>query len=123
MPAAYTSMPSVQVLDFEVIGLLIRHDRLLCDSYSSGQRFACGFLQIPPHGEHPCRPANSSPCRVCRGLAPPSECALPGAPIKKAEMLILCLTTIHLSSDYPVEALKVSLFFIRAKLLPSLLIY
>ena len=28
-------MPSVQVLDFENIGLLIRHDRLVCDFCSS----------------------------------------------------------------------------------------
>src|SRR5260370_33582057 len=50
---------------------------------SSEQRFAYGFLRIPPHGGHPCRSANTSPCRVCRGLAPPSECALPGAPKAK----------------------------------------
>jgi hypothetical protein len=49
---------------------------------SSEQRFAYGFLQIPPHDGHPCRSANTSPCRVCRGLTPPSECALPGAPKK-----------------------------------------
>jgi hypothetical protein len=30
--------------------------------------FACGFLQIPPNNGHPCRPASSSPDRVCRGL-------------------------------------------------------
>ena len=28
--------------------------------------------------------ANSSPCRVSRGLSPPSRCALPGAPKKEA---------------------------------------
>ncbi len=50
---------------------------------SSGQRFAYSFLQIPPRDGHPCRSANTSPCRVCRGLSPPSECALPGAPMKK----------------------------------------
>ncbi len=33
----------------------------LCASCSSGQCFACGFLQIPPHDGHPCRPANDSP--------------------------------------------------------------
>src|SRR5208337_822322 len=82
MPAAYTSIPSVQVQDFEDIGLLIRHVRLVCDFCSSGQHFASGFLQIPPHGGHPCRSANSSPCRACRGLSPPSRCALPGAPKK-----------------------------------------
>ena len=55
----------------------------LSASCSSGQRFACSFLQIPPRDGHPCRSANTSPCRVCRGLAPPSECALPGAQIRK----------------------------------------
>jgi hypothetical protein len=79
MPATYTSYPSVQVWDFEDICLLIRVCRLLCGFCSSGQRFACGFLRIPPRGGHPCRPANDSPCRVRRGLAPPSPCALPGA--------------------------------------------
>jgi len=83
MPTASTFMPSVQVSDFEDICLLIRHDRLICDFCSLGQRFACGFLQIPPRDGHPCRSANSSPCRACRGLAPPSACALPGAQTKK----------------------------------------
>ncbi len=83
MPAAYTPMSSVQVSDFEDIRLLIRHERLVCDFCSSSRRFACDFLQIPPHYGHPCRPADSSPCRACGGLAPPSECALPGARIKK----------------------------------------
>ena len=84
MPAAYTTAPSVRVSDFEDIGLLIRRGRLVCGFCSSGQRFACGFLQIPPRGGHPCRPATSSPCRVWRGLAPPSGCALPGASKIKA---------------------------------------
>src|SRR5690625_3233940 len=80
MPAAYTTMLSVQEQDFRDICLLIQHDRLKCDSCTSGQRFAFGFLQIPPHDEHPCRSASSSPCRACRVLPPPSECALPCAP-------------------------------------------
>jgi len=41
-----------------------------------------GFLQIPPRDGHPCRSANSSPCRACGGLSPPSGRALPGAPKK-----------------------------------------
>jgi hypothetical protein len=53
-------------------------------SCSSGQRFAFSFLQIPPRDGHPCCSANTSPCRVCRGLSPPSECPLPGAPMKRA---------------------------------------
>src|SRR5450759_5891829 len=56
----------------------------LSASCSSGQRFAFSFLQIPPRDGHPCCSANTSPCRVCRGLSPPSECALPGAPREKA---------------------------------------
>jgi hypothetical protein len=33
---------------------------LVCDFCSSGQSFACGFLQIPGHPGHPCRSANGS---------------------------------------------------------------
>ena len=73
IPAAYTTVPSVQVSGFEDIRLLTQHDPLVCDFCSSGQCFACGFLQIPPHDGHPCRPANRSPCRAGRGLAPPSH--------------------------------------------------
>src|SRR5258706_100865 len=84
MPAAYTHKLSVQVSDFEDIRLLIQLARLICDFCSSSQRFACGFLQIPPRDGHPCRPANGSPCRVHRRLSLPSECALPGAQTKKS---------------------------------------
>ena len=99
MPAASTSAVSVQVPGFEDIGLLTHCDRLVCDFCSSGQRFAFSFLQIPPHGGHPCRSANRSPCRAGRGLPPPSHPAtttvtktapvkalraMPGAPTKKA---------------------------------------
>ncbi len=82
MPAASTSVPSIQVSGFGNIGLLTQHNRLVCDSCSSGQCFAFGFLQTPPRDGCPCRLANSSPCRACRGLSPPSECALPGAQSK-----------------------------------------
>ncbi|MDE3020387.1 MAG: hypothetical protein KGI54_00845, partial [Pseudomonadota bacterium] len=47
---------------------------------SSGQRFA---IRLPSDSQSPAKPlpsANSSPCRASRGLPPPSECALPGAP-------------------------------------------
>src|SRR5215207_3226610 len=83
MPAAYTAKPSVQVSDFEDICLLIQLACLVCDFCSSSQRFACGFLQIPPRDGHPCRPANDSPCRVRRRLSLPSKNALPGAQTKK----------------------------------------
>src|SRR5205823_969651 len=87
MSAASTPKLSVQVLDFEDICLLIQLARLICDSCSSDQRFACSFLQIPPRDGHPCRPANDSPCRVRRRLSLPSECALPGAQTKKSRSI------------------------------------
>ena len=83
MPVGFTPQPSVQVLGFDDFGHLTRLRRLVSASCSSGQRFAFGFLQIRSRPRHPCRSANSSPCRVSRGLSPPSECALPGAPKKK----------------------------------------
>src|ERR1051325_4944746 len=83
MPAASTYNLSVQVSDFEDICLLIQLAGLICDFCSSGQRFACGFLQIPPRDGHPCRPANDSPCRVRRRLSLPSKSALPGAQTTK----------------------------------------
>jgi hypothetical protein len=84
MPVGFTPQPSVQVLGFDDFGHLTRLRRLVSASCSSGQRFAFGFLQIRSRPRHPCRSANSSPCRVSRGLSPPSECALPGAPKKAA---------------------------------------
>lgn len=72
IPAASTTAVSVQVLGFEDICLLTHCDRLLCDSCSSGQCFAFSFLQIPPHGGHPCRLANRSPYRADSGFSPPS---------------------------------------------------
>ena len=71
--AAFTMVLSVQVSGFEDICLLTQYNRLICDSCSSSQCFACGFLQIPPRDGHPCRPANRSPCRAGRGLSPPSH--------------------------------------------------
>ena len=83
IPVGYTSPRSVQVSGFGDNGRLTPLQRLVSASCSSGQRFAFGFLQIRSRPRHPCRSANSSPCRVSRGLSPPSKCALPGAPYKK----------------------------------------
>jgi len=71
--AAFTMVLSVQVSGFEDICLLTQYNRLICDSCSSSQCFACGFLQIPPRDGHPCRPAKRSPCRAGRELSPPSR--------------------------------------------------
>jgi len=79
MPVGYTSQRAVQVSGFDDIGRLAPLPRLVSASCSSGQRFAFSFLQIPSRPGHPCRSANSSPCRVSKGLSPSSECALPGA--------------------------------------------
>ena len=76
-----------QISDFEDTCLLLRRVRLVCDSCSSGPRFAIGFLQTPPRGGSPCRSADTSLCRACRGLPPPSECALPGARKEPAALL------------------------------------
>src|SRR5207249_7802777 len=83
MPVGSTSQRSVQVSGFADIGLLTPLRRLISASCSSGQRFAYSFLRIRSRPRHPCRSADTSPCRVCRGLSPPSTCALPGAPNKK----------------------------------------
>jgi hypothetical protein len=79
IPVGYTSQRSVQVPGFDDIRHLTPLQRLLSASCSSGQRFAFGFLQIHSHLRHPCRSADSSPCRASSGLSPPSLCALPGA--------------------------------------------
>jgi len=79
MRVGYTSSRPVHVSDFALFRLLVPRCRLISASCSSRQRFASSFLQIPSRPGHPCRAANISPCRVCRGLSPPSECALPGA--------------------------------------------
>ena len=99
MPVGSTSQPSVQLLGFDDIGHLTRLRRLISASCSSGQRFAFGFLQIRSRPQHPCRSANSSPCRASRGLSPPSECALPGAPIKTParRCIVAALSRIHTS--------------------------
>ena len=55
----------------------------LSASCSSRQRFASGFLPTPGHPGKPLPFANTCPCRLCRGLSPPSGCALPGAPKKR----------------------------------------
>ncbi len=42
-------------------------------------------LGLPSDSQSPTTPlpsANTSPCRVCRGLSPPSKCALPGARVE-----------------------------------------
>ena len=61
MTVGYTPVGSVQALDFEDYSLLVPHVRLVSASCSSIQCFASDFLQIPPHGGHPCRAAMQFP--------------------------------------------------------------
>ncbi|PRG63398.1 hypothetical protein C6T64_28580 [Burkholderia cenocepacia] len=82
MPVGSTSHRSVQVLGFGNIGCLTPIRRLI--RFLFVRPALC--LGLPPDPQSPGEPlplANTSPCRVCRGLSPPSECALPGAPMKK----------------------------------------
>ena len=72
---------------------------LVCDFCSSGREFACGFLQIPPRGGHPCRSASGSRHQGQQGTCTPKSSghhhdnrtapvkalrAMPGAPNEKA---------------------------------------
>ena len=50
------------------------HVCLVCSSCPSVRDFACSFLQISPHGEHPCCLANGSHYQAHSGLSPPSYC-------------------------------------------------
>lgn len=59
------------------------HVCLVCSSCPSVRDFACSFLQISPHGEHPCCLANGSHYQAHSGLSPPSYCPC-RANIKKA---------------------------------------
>ena len=77
MPVGSTLLHSVQVLGFSDIGHLTLQQRLnrflfvrpaFCLRLASGRH-----PEISPRGEHPCRSASTSPCRVCRGLSPPSH--------------------------------------------------
>jgi hypothetical protein len=56
------------------------------------------------------RPANTSPCRACGGLAPPSECALPGGlktkGLPKPQALFYYLPPYPWSPSAPPEAGK-----------------
>ena len=77
MPAACTAHTFRASIGFRDICLFTRCGRLICGSCSSGQCFACSFLQILPPGRHPCRSANRSPCRPGRRLSPPSHSGFP----------------------------------------------
>ena len=79
MRVGSTALRSVHVSGFAYFGLLTPQCSPSSASCSSRQRFASSFLRTPGHPRRPCRAANTSPCRVCRGLSPPRECALPGA--------------------------------------------
>ena len=75
LPAAFTVSDSVQLLGFVLSGKLALAHGLICDFYSSGQRFAAAFLQILPHDRHPWLKLYPSRCRVDSGLSPFGTCA------------------------------------------------
>ena len=75
LPAAFTVSDSVQLLGFILSWKLALAYGLICDFYSSGQRFAAAFLQILPHGRHPWLKLYPSRCRADSGLSPYRTCA------------------------------------------------
>jgi len=66
------------------------HVCLLCSFCSSVRDFAFSFLQIPPHGGHPCCLANGSHYQAHSRLSPPSYCPC-RANIIRADLLSLLL--------------------------------
>ena len=75
LPAAFTVSDSVQLLGFILSWKLTLAYGLICDFYSSGQRFAAAFLQILPHDRHPWLRLYPSRCRADSGLSPFRTCA------------------------------------------------
>ena len=75
LPAAFTVSDSVQLLGFILSWKLTLAYGLICDFYSSGQRFAAAFLQILPHDRHPWLKLYPSRCRADSGLSPFRTCA------------------------------------------------
>ncbi|SDB18891.1 hypothetical protein SAMN03159386_01386, partial [Pseudomonas sp. NFACC17-2] len=111
MPVGSTSQRSVQVSGFEDIGLLTPLCRLI--RFLFVRPAFC--LGLPSDSQSPATPlplANTSPCRVCRGLAPPShqrghhsqagcacaQRAMPGAPIKNPEAFAVRVFVCQLKS-------------------------
>ena len=58
------------LLDFGLNWSLIHGIRLICGFCSSGQGFASGFLQTPPHNGRPCLWLCASHHRARSGLSP-----------------------------------------------------
>ena len=103
MPVGYTSQRSVQVLGFGNFGYLTPLHRLI--RFLFVRPAFC--LGLPSDSQSPATPlplANTSPCRVCRGLSPPShqrgyhsragcanaQRAMPGAQAKKPVQCGFC---------------------------------
>ena len=94
LPAAFTVNDSVQLLGFILFRKLALANCLICDFYSSGQRFAAAFLQILPHDRHPWLRLYPSRCRADSGLSPFRTCAHRAHTKKSANIetiAILCL--------------------------------
>jgi len=73
-------------IGLESIGPLIQLACLICDFCSSGQRFACGFLQIPPRNGH-LAVRLTIPTVGFVGDFHSLVTALPGAPKEKRQVL------------------------------------
>jgi hypothetical protein len=79
MSVGYTPRRSVQVSGFASFGRLTPPRRLYPLRVPQTSALLPASFR-PPVARTPLRSASTSPCRMCRGLSPPSACALPGAP-------------------------------------------
>jgi len=79
MRVGSTSPRSVHVSGFASFRLLTPRCRLYPLPVRRASALPPASFRPPSHPGRPCRAANTSPCRACRGLSPPRECALPGA--------------------------------------------
>jgi hypothetical protein len=95
MPVGSTSQRSVQVLGFDDVGRLTPYAAYIRFLFVR-PAFCLGLPSVSQSPATPLPTANTSPCRVCRGLSPPSrqrghhsqagcanaQRAMPGAPTK-----------------------------------------
>ena len=93
------------VIGFKLVAQPYPSQRALCDFCSSDQRFACTFLQIPPHDGHPWCSAMTFPLLGQSRDFHPLECAHAGRTQKNtASIRTLCLklTIYKATVGYPV---------------------
>ena len=93
------------VIGFKLVAQPYPSQPALCDFCSSDQRFACTFLQIPPHDGHPWCSAMTFPLLGQSRDFHPLECAHAGRTYKKARPIGLAFLIIRLYTlNFPVAS-------------------